>query len=426
MSIPTQSRRAHPCRETAGGCISVRTETEPATSTCPCGRCQTGSDAATCRDGIGRSPGGDGSDVGAFERQAADVGHGSTKSLQAPTATQYSDAVTLRATAMIDGSPATYGSIEFFVNSESGGSVNVDSTGSAVLNARLLFLPGSYSVSAVYSSGVTDVANSQDTDTLTVQAEDANVAAKPANPSILLASGGVFSGHLGPLCFAITEAPDGSPGDTSLITNVVPDLVGTVLGAVVTDLTLTGGGAEPRRACFGLNVTNASGQLGVGIRLHPAEYYDYSGGLFPLRIADPATVRSDLLVGLGVDQTTVKPGDPLTYTVTVRNFGPDTAVNAVVNDTLPSGSTFVSASANRGRFTAPAAGQTGTVTWYLGDLANGGIESAQLKVTVIVKGPTTITNTATVNLDNADPNLANNTATIATNVDKTGGGRKKK
>jgi uncharacterized repeat protein (TIGR01451 family) len=145
-----------------------------------------------------------------------------------------------------------------------------------------------------------------------------------------------------------------------------------------------------------------------------------------LRIADPATVRSDLLVGIGVDKTTVRPGDLLTYTVTIRNFGPDIAVNAVVNDMLSSGSTFVAASANRGRFTAPAAGQTGVVTWYLGDLANGGSESAQLTVTVIVKGPTTITNTATVSLDNADPNPANNTATIATNVDKAGGGGKKK
>lgn len=375
---------------------------------------------------VQNASGGDGSDVGAFERQAGDIGHGSTTSLQTPDVTQYSDLVTLRATVMIDGSPATYGNVEFVVDGESGGSVNVDSTGSAVLNATLLKLPGSYSVRAVYSSGVVDVAGSQDTDTLTVQAEDANVAADPANPSILLASGGVFSGHLGPLCFAITEAPDGSPGDTSLITSVVPDLVGTVQGAVVTDFTLAGGGAEPRRACFGLNVANASGQLRVGVRLHPVEYYNYSGGLFPLRIADPAAVRSDLLIGIGGDNTTVKPGDLLTYTITVRNFGPDTAVNAVMNDTLSSGSTFVSASADRGRFTAPAAGQTGTVTWYLGDLANGGIESAQIKVTVFIKGPTTITNTATVSLDNADPNPLNNTATLATNVDKTGRGGKRK
>ena len=178
--------------------------------------------------------------------------------------------------------------------------------------------------------------------------------------------------------------------------------------------------------CVRLNVFNASGTLGFGIHLFPTEYYTAPIPQFLFRIANPATVRSDLLVGIGIDKTTVKPGDLLTYTITVRNFGPDTAVNAVVNDTLSSGSTFVSASANRGRFTAPAAGQTGTVTWYLGDLANGGIESAQLKVTVIVKGPTTITNTATVSLDNADPNPANNTATIAPNVDKAGGGGKKK
>jgi uncharacterized repeat protein (TIGR01451 family) len=274
------------------------------------------------------------------------------------------------------------------------------------------------------------VANSQDADTLSVWFEDATVAADPGNPSILLASGGTISGHAGRFCFLITEVPDGSPGDTSLITKLLFDVQATGSGtwqsARLTGPTFTGGGAEPRNACFEVELFGASGTLAVGLFLYPAEYYTVPIQRFPLRIADPATVRSDLLVGIGVDKTTVRPGDLLTYTVTIRNFGPDIAVNAVVNDMLSSGSTFVAASANRGRFTAPAAGQTGVVTWYLGDLANGGSESAQLTVTVIVKGPTTITNTATVSLDNADPNPANNTATIATNVDKAGGGGKKK
>ena len=378
---------------------------------------------------VPNTSGGDGSDVGAFERQAGD-GHGSTTSLQTPDVTQYSDLVTLRATITVDGSPATSGAVEFFVDGESGGSVDVDSTGSAVLDVKLLKLPGSYSVKAVYSSGLVDVANSQDADTLLVWFEDATVAADPGNPSILLASGGTISGHAGRFCFLITEVPDGSPGDTSLITKLLFDVQATGSGtwqsARLTGPTFTGGGAEPRNACFEVELFGASGTLAVGLFLYPAEYYTVPIQRFPLRIADPATVRSDLLVGIGLDKTTVKPGDLLTYTITVRNFGPDTAVNPVVNDTLSSGSTFVSASPNRGRYTAPAFGQSGTVTWYPGDLANGGSESAQITVTVIVKGPTTITNTATVSLDNADPNPANNTATIATNVDKAGGGGKKK
>jgi uncharacterized repeat protein (TIGR01451 family) len=138
----------------------------------------------------------------------------------------------------------------------------------------------------------------------------------------------------------------------------------------------------------------------------------------------PGPTEADLLIGIGVDRTTVRQGDPLTYTITVRNFGPDTAINAVVNDLLSSGSTFISASANRGVFTGPPIGQTGTVTWYVGDLLNNGQESAQISVTVIVRGRTTITNTASVTSNTADPNTANNTASITTSVAQGGGGHR--
>jgi len=134
---------------------------------------------------------------------------------------------------------------------------------------------------------------------------------------------------------------------------------------------------------------------------------------------------ADLLISLGVDKTSVKQGDQLTYTITVRNFGPDAASSVLVNDTLSSGTTFVSAQANVGSFRAPPAGQTGVVTWYLGTLVNNSSQAALIKVTVIVRGKTTITNTATVNSATADPNLANNTASITTTVASGSGGKQK-
>src|SRR2546430_9368006 len=118
--------------------------------------------------------------------------------------------------------------------------------------------------------------------------------------------------------------------------------------------------------------------------------------------------HADLLISCGADKTNVKQGDTLTYTITVQNFGPDNAINVVANDTLSSGTIFVSAHANVGAFTMPPAGQTGVVTWYLGGLANNGQQAAQIKVTVIVRGKTSITNTATVSSDTPDPNPANN------------------
>jgi uncharacterized repeat protein (TIGR01451 family)/CSLREA domain-containing protein len=132
----------------------------------------------------------------------------------------------------------------------------------------------------------------------------------------------------------------------------------------------------------------------------------------------PATssVRADLLVSQAVNKTSVKQGDLLTYYVRVQNLGPSSAANVVLNDILSSGVTFVSARGNRGTFTAPPQGQTGTVTWYLGDLANQGSEVAELAVTVIAKGKSTITNAASAISDVADPNPANNSAAITVSV----------
>jgi len=133
---------------------------------------------------------------------------------------------------------------------------------------------------------------------------------------------------------------------------------------------------------------------------------------------------SDLLIGLGVDKTSVKVGDYLTYTITVRNYGPYDGLNTIVNDFLSSGMTFVSAKANRGTFTAPPVGQTGTVTWNLGRWLRNSEESAQIKVTVILKGKTTVTNSVTVSSDTPDPNMANNSASITTTVAAGNGGNK--
>jgi len=142
----------------------------------------------------------------------------------------------------------------------------------------------------------------------------------------------------------------------------------------------------------------------------------------PTPTPTPHVGSADLLVGLGVDNLHPKQGDLITYTITVRNFGPDAAINAIVNDLLSSGTTFYRAQANRGHFTTPPRGQTGTVTWYVGDILNNGQESAQISVTVIVRGKTTITNTASVASNTSDPNMANNTASLTISVSPGGNG----
>ena len=97
-----------------------------------------------------------------------------------------------------------------------------------------------------------------------------------------------------------------------------------------------------------------------------------------------------------------------------RSFELSTAIDAasgvLVNDAMPQGTTFVSASPSPSN--APPAGAGGTVTWNLGNLANGASATLTLTVKVSIKGNTLIVNTASVTSSSSDPNPANNTATV--------------
>ena len=106
-----------------------------------------------------------------------------------------------------------------------------------------------------------------------------------------------------------------------------------------------------------------------------------------------------------------KPGQTLTYTITLKNFGAATAMNVLVKDAVPQGTTFLNA-APAGTYTAPSVGSSGTVTWNLGSLSSGATAAVTLTVTVTARGNDLIVNTATVESSTCDPNTANNTATI--------------
>jgi hypothetical protein len=62
------------------------------------------------------------------------------------------------------------------------------------------------------------------------------------------------------------------------------------------------------------------------------------------------------------------------------------------------------------------------VTWNLGNLQNGDQEAAQIQVTVITCGKTTVTNTATASSSTTDPNPGNNSSSLTTTVQR--GGKK--
>jgi uncharacterized repeat protein (TIGR01451 family)/fimbrial isopeptide formation D2 family protein len=77
---------------------------------------------------------------------------------------------------------------------------------------------------------------------------------------------------------------------------------------------------------------------------------------------------------------TVNPGGTITYTVTVINNGPATAVNVVVRDTLPPGTTFGSATGG-GTHAAGEVTWNSTSTPALASLANGASQTFTITVT---------------------------------------------
>ncbi len=104
-------------------------------------------------------------------------------------------------------------------------------------------------------------------------------------------------------------------------------------------------------------------------------------------------------------------GQQVTYTLTATNAGPDTALAAVIVDTLPAGSTFQGASP--GCTFDPSTGPAGTVTCPVGDLAFGASATVQVVVLATAGSPV---NSANVSSTTAEPNPADNTATATTTV----------
>ena len=138
---------------------------------------------------------------------------------------------------------------------------------------------------------------------------------------------------------------------------------------------------------------------------------DGTGDDFAAATVSGVAPRADLSVIKSVTGPAAGPyldGRDLTYTVTVTNLGPDTAVAPVVTDTLPGSVVFVSASAGCGE-----AG--GVVTCALADIASGGLASATITVTAGAAG--TITNAASVASTTTDPVAANNTTSLDTTID---------
>jgi uncharacterized repeat protein (TIGR01451 family)/CSLREA domain-containing protein len=122
---------------------------------------------------------------------------------------------------------------------------------------------------------------------------------------------------------------------------------------------------------------------------------------------------TDLQLTKTADASSVVVGGDIVYTLTVKNNGPDAALNVTVTDTLPANVTFVSADPQ-------CSENSGTVTCNLGPLASGASASASLTVMTTAEGP--VTNSATAGGTELDPSPANAASSATTTVTANGGG----
>jgi uncharacterized repeat protein (TIGR01451 family) len=123
---------------------------------------------------------------------------------------------------------------------------------------------------------------------------------------------------------------------------------------------------------------------------------------------------ADLRVTKTADRASAAVGDTITYTLVARNDGPSTATNVVLTDALPSGLSPIGSPTIAGG-TCAWAGSTLTCT--LASLASGGSRTITVQGVVGAGAAgTTITNTATIDGDQLDPDPANDTSAPASTV----------
>ena len=238
-----------------------------------------------------------------------------------------------------------------------------------------------------------------------------------------------------------TDLPSGNNSSAAAVTRVIDAVNDAAVnlafgtGGTVTVLgNDTVGGAAATTANVAVTVQNAGGITGLTVNgsgqlvvpaATPAGSYTVTYQICDATLTtacDAATVTVDVgaasadVIITKTGPAFAKPGETISYTLTVTNAGPNAATGVTVSDTLPTGLTYVSS--------APAATVSGqTLSWTLGTLA----ASASQTITVTATAPSeatllstpatrTLTNTASVSSATTDPTPANNTATAVTQM----------
>ena len=119
----------------------------------------------------------------------------------------------------------------------------------------------------------------------------------------------------------------------------------------------------------------------------------------------PVAAGADLGLTKTVSNAQPNVGDVVTFTITLTNHGPVTATNVTVQDLLPSGLTFISATPSQGNYSASAG------AWMVGTVTTTTPQTLVVQARVV--SPDARTNTASVSqADQGDPSTANNSVSV--------------
>ena len=286
---------------------------------------------------------------------------------------------------------------------------------------------GSSHTDVVTASGTDDDGNpvSDDDDaTVTItNLPSSIVVTKSATPTSIQEPGGTVT-------FAVS-VKNTSAVDSVTITSLSDDVYGNLDGKGTCDVPQTLAPGASYDCSFTGAVSGAAGSTHVDVVT--ASGIDDDGGELsgsddatvtitagpppppppPTPVPPTAVVVAAPAIDLSITKTDrpdpVFVGARLTYTLTVRNAGPDTATNVRVADALPAATTFVSVSSSQGTCTGGR-----VVRCSLGTMLNGG----RATITIVVRptAPGALLNVATVVGDQSEANTANNRATAPTLV----------
>jgi uncharacterized repeat protein (TIGR01451 family) len=123
-----------------------------------------------------------------------------------------------------------------------------------------------------------------------------------------------------------------------------------------------------------------------------------NGSLTNAQVVTTVSASADIAVFKSGNPSVLADGT-VNYSILATNFGPSTASNVVVSDSLPAGTTLVNASGNYSV-------NSGIITWSAANLLAGAATNFTVTLTAPASG--TLTNIASSTADTADPNPGNN------------------